>query len=231
MAQHSMPGGPNDGPGALPARPLEPPHNEVPYTVPAQVMLAHTDELAVFVSELSVYSTGLTFALRLAQHSSFADQHLLDAWLRPPHLVGKDRPWFGVEYADDRFTVHDSWAADDPAVATLAEVAKRRGDRWPVLKPMGGRGRTGRYEVDFFLSPLPPPGDLRFVFAWPSRDLAESSAIVDADEIARAAGRVRQLWPRRPEPELAPPEPGDRPRPTPPPATGWFASHSGPPHA
>lgn len=194
-------------------------------------MLAHTDKLAVFVAELLVYSTGLTFALQLAQHSSFADQRLVDAWLQPPHLVGKDRPFFGVDYADDRYTVHDSWAADDPAVATLAEVARRRGDRWPVLRPTGGRGRIGRYEVDFYLSPLPPPKELRFVLAWPSQDLAESSAVVDADEILQAADRVRQLWPRQPEPEPAAPDPGDRPRPIPPPASGWFASHSGPPHA
>jgi hypothetical protein len=67
--------------------------------------------------------------------------------------------------------------------------------------------------------------------AWPSQDLAESSAVVDADDIVRAADRVRQLWPRQPEPEPAAPDPGDRPRPIPPPASGWFASHSGPPHA
>jgi hypothetical protein len=231
MAEHSMRGGPDDGTEAPPARPLELPDDEVPCAVPVQVMLAHTDKLAVFVAELLVYSTGLTFALQLAQHSSFADQRLVDAWLQPPHLVGKDRPFFGVDYADDRYTVHDSWAADDPAVATLAEVAKRRGDRWPVLKPTGGRGRIGRYEVDFYLSPLPPPKELRFVLAWPSQDLAESSAVVDADDIVRAADRVRQLWPRQPEPEPAAPDPGDRPRPIPPPASGWFASHSGPPHA
>jgi hypothetical protein len=93
-------------------------------------MLAHTDKLAVFVAELLVYSTGLTFALQLAQHSSFADQRLVDAWLQPPHLVGKDRPFFGVDYADDRYTVHDSWAADDPGRCDVG--GGRQAPRGPV---------------------------------------------------------------------------------------------------
>lgn len=231
MAQHSMHGGADHGPGAPPARPLKPPYNEVPVAAPVEAMLAHTDQLALFVTEFLVFSTGLTFALELAQHPASADEHVLEAWLSPPHLAGRDRPFFGVEYADGRYTVHDSWAGNDPAAATLAEIARRRGDRWPILRPTGGRGQICRYQVTWFLCPLPPPGDVRLHLAWPSQHLQESSAVIDADEILRAADQVRQLWPWQPEPAPSASNHLDPTAAPPPPPAGWFASHSGPPHA
>jgi hypothetical protein len=71
------------------------------------------------------------------------------------------------------------------------------------------------------LTPLPPPGDLTIVIAWPARDITESHTVIPAEAIAQGAANKVELWPwQGPEeheplemPELTLPE------------GGWFAQH------
>lgn len=67
------------------------------------------------------------------------------------------------------------------------------------------------------VSPLPPPGPLRIISAWPGRGLAETVTEIAADPFVEAAEHVRILW------DLEPDEPPARPQLPPLPPDSWFA--------
>jgi hypothetical protein len=89
----------------------------------------------------------------------------------------------------------------------------------PTLAPVGGGGSDHAADHDFFLAPVPPPGDLVVVCAWPALDLPETMAILNGTLAADAARRAIVLWP---EPDDEPPLPVDTPPPDLP-TGGWFA--------
>lgn len=60
--------------------------------------------------------------------------------------------------------------------------------------PTGGGGGDRYTEVSLYLSPLPPPGPLRIITAWPGRGLQETVTELAADPLIEAAARVRVLW-------------------------------------
>jgi hypothetical protein len=57
----------------------------------------------------------------------------------------------------------------------------------------GSRGDWLRYDLGWWLSPLPPPGDLVFAVEWPIAGLGRSEARVDSGVLHEAASRARPL--------------------------------------
>lgn len=88
----------------------------------------------------------------------------------------------------------------------------------PVLHSDSGSGGERSYDHTFWLSPVPPPGPLTFVTAWPLFGLEETHTVVDGAAIAEASGRAQVLWPSKPRHEAT----EEAPVPVLP-ATGWFA--------
>ena len=74
-------------------------------------------------------------------------------------------------------------------------------------------------DASFFLAPLPPAGPLTVVCAWPAWGIAETTTVLDGDEIHAAAREVQVLWPLEPE-DFSVPEPAPLPDL---PAGSWFA--------
>jgi hypothetical protein len=79
----------------------------------------------------------------------------------------------------------------------------------PVLLPGGGGGGERLVDVGVYLSPLPPPGELRIIAAWPARGLAETVTVLAADRLVTAASRAVALWelPVEEQPAQPPPPP------------------------
>ena len=73
----------------------------------------------------------------------------------------------------------------------------------------------------YWLTPLPPPGDLVVVCAWPARGLVETQTVIAADLIAAGADRIVELWPWEPPADHEPPPPSRGPDL---PAGSWFAA-------
>ena len=60
--------------------------------------------------------------------------------------------------------------------------------------PLYGAGSQTRFDQRFWVEPLPPAGPLGVVVEWPSRDLPEARADLDAGAIIDAASRAETLW-------------------------------------
>jgi hypothetical protein len=174
------------------------PENEVPGSVVLDEVLAGDGETAVFMTTARAYSTGVELSLEVRARHVTADGggDLMGAV--HGHGGSDDRLLLGIEFSDGRRCTN----LGNPFTSGGADSTDQ-----PVFMPGGGSGGARSSDLTLFLSPLPPPGELRVVCLWPTRGLPETITVLVADNILAAAQRVRVLWPWEPEPEPQPPLP------------------------
>ena len=149
-----------------------PPENVVGATVPFDLVLANTGDVAVAVGGMTAYPTGVSFTVRVVRREAASD----DLFFRLHH-PGPGGLRLGVELADGAKVIADR---SEPG-------------RGPTLTPRGGGGGGLSFELGFWLWPLPPAGPLRFACAWPDEGIEETTAELEAP-IHEAAARAIELW-------------------------------------
>jgi hypothetical protein len=166
--------------------PWEPPETEFPGVVPIDsLVLARNDQVAVAVTGLSAFSSGIEIFLtaRIRPSADHPEQHLPGG---PRDLAASRRSFrFGLQFSDG------SKAAGSPGSRPDRD-AEPAG---PVLYPFAGGGGPHSFVSRWWTWPLPPAGPLEFVCEWPAFGIAESRAGIDAQLILDAAGRSIRLWP------------------------------------
>ena len=167
--------------------PWEPPEAEFPGIVRIDTLvLGRTDQVAVAVTGLSAFSTGIEIFLtaRIRPSAGHPEEHLPGG---PRDLAASRRSFrFGLQFSDGGKAVgrqggrrpdHDS----EPA--------------GPVLYPFAGGGGPHSFISRWWAWPLPPAGPLEFVCEWLPFDIAESRGGIDAELVLDAARRSIRLWP------------------------------------
>jgi len=169
---------------AEPPRWAGPPAGELARVVPVERFLARTGDAAVYVASVTVYATGLTIDLGIRLREPEPDGRV--RWFGPgarDDLSRDDLFRFGVEFADGRRgtnLVHPPFGRDPDG---------------PVLLPTGGGGSNAATDIGFWLWPLPPPGPLALVCAWPAQRIEETRLELDAAPIVAFADSTRPVWP------------------------------------
>jgi hypothetical protein len=100
---------------------------------------------------------------------------------------------WGVELSDGR----QATTLDESPWATIPDDVDPGG--WVPSHPfLDGVGRPtvhgGTWSRDVWLWPLPPPGPLMLMCAWPDRDVDETATTVDSAPLLEAAAEARPLW-------------------------------------
>jgi len=179
------------------------PDNELPGSVPFDVVIGRTDDLVVAITGARAFTTGLAFTLVVRSRRRRADGLIHD--ISGHHRPGTDpdrQLLLGFEYADGRRGTNiGSEPVPMPAHADTV-----------TLVTGGGGGDDLAVDYDFYLSPLPPAGDLVVFCAWPALDVPETRTVLDANLVVEAARRAVVLWPE-PGPEEREPVAPPRPRP------------------
>jgi hypothetical protein len=169
---------------------LGPPHNVLPGIAPVELIITRTDQTVVAIAGIQAYPAGFgfTLCLRLRNVSTREEQQLPYLLDRTP-LGGDPLPdeflRFGMQFADGRKATNLDQPSYDP---------EHEPDR-PVLIQQGGGGGGATWDMEHWVWPLPPPGPLAFVCAWPGRAIAETRTEIDAASILEAAGRTVTFWP------------------------------------
>jgi hypothetical protein len=184
------------------------PENEIPVAVPLNTVLARTDDIALALLGLQVYSTGLSvdLALRARVPPTGPQRDLGQFLFGPPHRTAG--LLVGLEFADGRRITN-----------TGPPFAGATDEDGFVFHPGGGSGGTLAADQSWWLSPLPPAGPLRIVVRCEPLGIAETSTVIDGTAIVQAAARVVELWPWEPAPE--PPPPWEQPPDVP--GDSWFS--------
>jgi hypothetical protein len=188
-------------PPAAPVRrrglPWTRPDAVIPRSVPADVMLIRTEQIAVAIGGIRAYPAGFEFTLHTRLRHEDEPGHGGADPLEPRvPWRGRQVPGevlrLGLMYADGR--------------RTAATAARPLGDDDTdpgrlVMLEGGSSGSPRRWDGEFWVYPLPPEGPVTFVASWPRYGVAETRAELDGAAIREAAERAVTLWPEEPESE------------------------------
>jgi hypothetical protein len=167
---------------------LGPPVNVMGRPTGLHVPLARSDSAAVVLRDVVAYPTGIELVLDVRRRD-VDEGGPDDPFGFHGHRPGKPLPdavlRFGVQLADGSKAVNFG----------PYEWADRAAREEPVLIGRGGGGGGGRWDMKYWLWPLPPAGSLEFVVEWPGEGIPETRREVDAGELRAAAQQAETLWP------------------------------------
>lgn len=183
------PPAPQPEPDPEPSPPwIGPPHGMLPGVAALELVLARAERAAVYVGRCAVYSTGFELELRVLVRDDDLDPSLNGIYHHPGgRSTYEEMLRFGIEFSDGRraTNVGGSWpGADEP--------------QGPVLLGMGGGGGGGSWRQDFWVWPLPPPGQVSLVCEWPAAGIELCRTEFDADVLLEAGKRARRLFADQP---------------------------------
>jgi len=164
------------------------PENEVPGAIAFRAVVGRSEEFVVAIVGADAYSNGISIsvAIRLRHIDRSELAHELFGHRRRGSSGGE--LLIGVAYPDGRTATNVSAPFPDPLVDPDG----------PTLTQGGGGGGGRSFSTDYWLSPLPPPGDLTVVVAWPIHGIDETHTLMPADLIADGLARNMELWPWEP---------------------------------
>jgi hypothetical protein len=153
----------------------------VPGVVPAEGVIARTDDIAIALGCLLVYPAGFEFDVSADLKDERSELGHLQ-FDRDPHGES-DRLRLGFEFADGTRVTNmgEDWGGR--LDSTSSSLCEKRSSR------SGGHSR-----YSFWLSPLPPPGALEIVCEWPAAGVPLTRYELDAAAIIAAASRAQTIF-------------------------------------
>ena len=148
-----------------------------------EFVLARTEEVAVALRSITAYSDGLVLSMAVL----FADEQKAEdlAWSLQDFGRSPGRFRLGVAYADGARATTGQGDFPDLEVPD---------DPTPRLVLLGSTSAPLLWTGDYWLHPLPPPGNLVLGCRWPDRRIAETLVELDADALLAAAESSGPIW-------------------------------------
>ena len=170
-----------------------PPDNVIPGALPLELLLAASQTVVVALRGRAAYPTGFEFDLVVRLRAlAPADEPSTSQFLvvSPEEVTTGRLPprflRFGLEFSDGRKVTN--LPRTGPRLIAHPGVG-------PILWGRDGSGSSLAWRQAYWVWPLPPPGPLKFVCAWPAFEIPESTASVDGARVIDAAQRATVVWP------------------------------------
>jgi hypothetical protein len=167
-----------------------PPDNVLGVVLPLERTLAATGDVALALRGVTVYPTGAEFDVVLLLRDGVGDPF---GWM-PFHArrgrageLPPDVLRLGARFADGT-------KATNLAMPFFPHGFEER-PPGPVLMPRGGGGGGRRWDVSFWLWPLPAADPFAIAVEWPARGIALTQVDVATAPLVEAAARAEELWP------------------------------------
>lgn len=165
---------------------LGPPDGVLGAATALQAVLVHGSERAVVIDEVVVYPTGFTFTVIAIDTAAATAPHEADdesGWWPAGDRLGSGsirEPQCRLRFPNGTYASPD-FMQDDRAHA-------------PTISSLGGSGGDTRSETEYWVTPLPSPGQLTFEARWPDSDEPPGSVSFDADVLLDAVSRTVRVW-------------------------------------
>ncbi|HEX3808009.1 MAG TPA: hypothetical protein VHV52_14655 [Gaiellaceae bacterium] len=188
-------------PPALPEPPERPPtpewvgapDNVRPEPFPLAETLVRTDAVFIQVYAGLAFPKGFEFSFQLVRREARQGRH--DNPIHSWHEVQRGGE---LEPEQLRFGIQDA-AGGKATVFGRRFPPREDPPTGPILSPNGGGGGMHRYDMRFWVWPIPPPGPFAFVVEWPSEGVELTRVEIDSEPIREAAARAEELWPGGPD--------------------------------
>lgn len=167
----------------------------IPGSVPADLLLARTDQVAVAVGSVRAYPNGFEFTVHVRMRRVDPE---IGPYGDPFSLHGHSR---GARSQDNALRLGVLYADGRRTATTSSWVLRDESDENLVLSQQGGGGGGRCWDQDFWLYPLPPDGPVTLIVSWLEHDVTETRVGLDGAAIRAAAGRAVTLWPDEPDAE------------------------------
>ena len=143
------------------------PDTVIPVSVPAELLLVRTDQVAVAVGSVRAYPNGFEFTVHTRRRQVDEEIDLFGDPFSPHRRVrGAPGPGdalrLGLLYADGRRTA-----------TTSSRVPHDDSSEQLVLIQQGG-GSARRWDHDFWVHPLPPDGPVTWIASWLEHGVTET---------------------------------------------------------
>jgi hypothetical protein len=181
---------------------MSPPWHERPGVVALSVELGRSESTVVLVEGARAYREGvvLTLVVRVRELQREARRRLFEQ-LGVNHGRGSLKlslppgglRW-GVEFADGKRVTNVDEYSPWNALPAGADPAEWTPDR-PIMLGLGRPSTEySTWSRNIWLWPLPPPGSLRLVAAWPDRGIIQTSVSIDSAALREAAATAQPTW-------------------------------------
>jgi hypothetical protein len=173
---------------------LGPPDNEMGGVVALGLVVARSQQAAVWIDSATAFPSGVQFAVELRWRPAMVE------------IVSRGAPWYygpseGGELPDELFRAGFQFADGSkvttlggPGPAVVADSAVGQEPEGPLLVPRGGGGGSQSWSHGLWLWPLPKEEPLSFVCEWPALGITLTRADIGLAPIHDAAGRSKLLW-------------------------------------
>ncbi len=159
--------------------------------VPIQFVLARSAMAIVAVRQVTAYPSGFSFQISLRSLPGHQiDMYGFHGWRQrrsDPAGLPDELFRFGIEFADGSTVTN----LDITGIGAPFD----RSPKGPVLEGGGGGGGERRYDLSYWVWPLPPAGPLAFVCEWPACAVPVTRHEIDSASIRAAAAESTPLWP------------------------------------
>lgn len=172
----------------------EMPDEVIPGSVPAELLLIRTEQVAVAIGGIRAYPNGFEFTVHIRRRKEDETEGYVSDPLEWHARRGTQQPGealrLGILYADGRRAAITGghWQPDYEGEPGRLLLQRR-----------GGGGSARRWDGDFWVHPLPPDGPVTFVASWLKYGAGEARAELDGTAIGAAARRAVVLWPQEPD--------------------------------
>lgn len=162
-----------------------PPTGVLPGLSHQRAVLFKTERAFLVVQQFRCFPNGVEFALEL---------------LLRDEPDGHDLPW-DVHYRGRKGALDDELLRlgvlfSDGTKWTNVDWRPHQGDPTPPhISPRGGGGGNKRFEMTYWMWPLPPGDVVTIVSEWPAYDIPETRVDIDAAELRERAGEAEVAWP------------------------------------
>jgi hypothetical protein len=189
------PSGPPSPPVRMPPirRFMDTPDNELGVAVPMQHLLTAGDDAVVVLTSCVAYTTGFSLGAGIRRKHD-PEPVPLPSMRREPDEMKLD---VGVRFSDGReststgYTMHQQIRSYMDDFAAGQDPPEPAG---PVIGMHGGGGGGRRWDLNFWVWPLPPDGPLTITCHWPGGGVPDGSVEIDGSAIRRAGQRSQKLW-------------------------------------